>query len=99
MAGRLSGLIAARPRWPYPGSALAMKVLYVNHTAQISGAEHALLALLAGLPDEISPAVACPEGPLAAAVREVGVPVFPVSGTSASLRFHPLYTPLALADM
>src|SRR5215218_391013 len=76
-----------------------MKVLYVNHTAQVSGAERALLDLLAGLPGDISPAVACPDGPLTAAVGASGVPVLPVSGTDASLRLHPFYTPRAVADI
>src|SRR6266511_1311662 len=76
-----------------------MKVLYLNHTSQVSGAEHALLALLARLPDGISPALTCPEGPLADAASELGVPTFSVSGTDASLRFHPVYTPRAVVDM
>jgi glycosyltransferase involved in cell wall biosynthesis len=76
-----------------------MKVLYLNHTSQISGAEHALLALLKRLPDDIEPAVACAEGPLAREVRELGIPVMPVGGTSGSLRLHPVYTPRAVADV
>ena len=76
-----------------------MKVLYLNHTSQISGAEHALLALLKRLPDDIDPAVACSEGPLAQEVRELGIPVMPVGGTSGSLKLHPVYTPRAMADV
>jgi len=76
-----------------------MKVLYLNHTAQISGAEHALLALLKRLPDDIDPAVACAEGPLAHEVRELGIPVMPVGGTSGSLKLHPVYTPRAMSDV
>ena len=30
-----------------------MKVLYVNHTGMLGGAEHSLLTLLEGLPDDI----------------------------------------------
>ena len=76
-----------------------MKVLYLSHTAQVSGAERALLTLLQRLPGAISPAVACPEGPLAAAVREMGIPVFTVSATEASLKLHPVFTPQAAAQM
>jgi glycosyltransferase involved in cell wall biosynthesis len=76
-----------------------MKVLYVSHTSRVSGAEHALLTLLRRLPERVSPAVACPDGPLADAVRELGVPVLPFSGTEASLRLHPVYTPQAAAHM
>jgi glycosyltransferase involved in cell wall biosynthesis len=76
-----------------------MKVLYLNHTSQISGAEHALLALLRRLPTDIDPAVACAPGPLADEVRELGIPVMTVGGTSGSLKLHPVYTPRAVADV
>ncbi len=76
-----------------------MKVLYLNHTSQISGAEHALLALLKRLPPDIDPVVACAQGPLAEEVRELGIPVMPVGGTSGSLKLHPVYTPRAVADV
>jgi L-malate glycosyltransferase len=76
-----------------------VKVLYLSHTAQVSGAERALLTLLAELPHRVDPVVACPDGPLAAAVAALGVPVVSVAGTDASLRLHPLHTPRALADM
>src|ERR671923_2007983 len=76
-----------------------MRVLYLSHTSQISGAEHALLSLLGRLPEGIAPAVACPQGPLAAAVDDLGIPVFPVSGTQASLKLHPLHTSRGIADM
>jgi glycosyltransferase involved in cell wall biosynthesis len=76
-----------------------MKVLYLNHTSSVSGAEHALLTLLPRLPHAIEPIVACPEGPLADAVTELGIEVAPVSGTSASLRLHPLHTPRAVLEI
>jgi L-malate glycosyltransferase len=76
-----------------------MKVLYLNHTSQISGAEHALLALLKRLPADIDPAVACAQGPLAEKVRELGIPVMTVGGTSGSLKLHPVYTPRAVVDV
>lgn len=76
-----------------------MRVLYVNHTSRVSGGERSLLGLLAALPDEASAAVACPEGELAARLRELGVEVFPIHGTDGSLRLHPTATPRALAEM
>ena len=76
-----------------------MKVLYLSHTAHVSGAEHALLSLLSRLPRDVDPTVACPDGPLAAAVAGLGVPVVIVPGTDASLRLHPLHTPRALLDI
>jgi L-malate glycosyltransferase len=76
-----------------------VKVLYVNHTSEISGGERSLLDLLAGLPDEVSATVACPEGPLAKAVRRLGVPVEPVRGTDGSLKLHPVYTSRGILDL
>jgi glycosyltransferase involved in cell wall biosynthesis len=76
-----------------------MRVLYVNHTAEVSGAERSLLSLLAGLPDTVPPRVAAPRGPLASAVERLGVPTTAIAGTAGSLRLHPLHTPRALAEM
>jgi glycosyltransferase involved in cell wall biosynthesis len=76
-----------------------VRVLYVNHTAEVSGAERSLLGLLAGLPDTVHACAAAPRGPLAAAVEDLGVPVGPIVGTAGSLRLHPLHTPRALAEM
>jgi glycosyltransferase involved in cell wall biosynthesis len=76
-----------------------VKVLYLNHTGEMSGAERSLLTLLEGLPDGVSPIVACPEGPFAGAASSLGVPVEPVAGTNASLRLHPVRTPRAIAEM
>jgi glycosyltransferase involved in cell wall biosynthesis len=76
-----------------------VKVLYVNHTATIGGAERSLLELLAGLPDDVSPALACPDGPLVVAARKIGVPVLPIPSTALSFRLHPLHTPQGLVDL
>lgn len=76
-----------------------MRVLYVNHTAAISGAEHSLLGLLAAPPEGVRPQVATPEGPLATAVRELGLPSTAIAGTDGSLRLHPLHTPRALGEL
>jgi len=76
-----------------------MRVLYVNHTSQISGAERSLLTLLAGLPSEVSATIAAPEGPFAEAVRALGLPVHRLQGTAGSLKLHPWHTPVALAQL
>ena len=76
-----------------------MKVLYVNHTSRISGGERSLLDLLGGLPDAVSPVVACPPGPLADAVRGLGVEWHRLPAIEASLRLHPLHTPAGLAGL
>lgn len=76
-----------------------MKVLYVNHTPTVSGAERSLLDLLGALPEEVSATLAAPVGTLAGLAHERGVPVRPIQGTAGSLRLHPLHTPRALAEM
>lgn len=76
-----------------------MRVLYVNHTATISGGEHSLLGLLAGLGDSVQPRVATPRGPLQVAVTDLGIPTTAITGTAGSLRLHPLHTPRTLAEL
>ena len=76
-----------------------VRVLYVNHTAEISGAERSLLSLLAALPDTVDRRVALPPGRLVAAVEELGIPITTITGTAGSLRPHPLHTPRAVAEL
>jgi L-malate glycosyltransferase len=76
-----------------------VKVLYVNHTSHVSGGERSLLTFLPHLPADVDAAVACPEGRLATMVRELGLPVLPITGTAGSLKLHPRRTPRALAEM
>jgi L-malate glycosyltransferase len=76
-----------------------MRVLYVNHTAEVSGAERSFLSLLAALPDTIDARVAAPRGRLSGAVEGLGIPVTPIAGTAGSLRLHPAHTARALAEM
>lgn len=73
------------------------RVLFVNQTATMSGAEHSLLSLLSGLPAESVAGVACPPGDLSAALAAMGVPVWPLEGTAVSFRLHPRYTTRGLA--
>ena len=76
-----------------------MRVLYVNHTADVSGGERSLLDLLAALPEDVQPLVATPPGRLASAVAELGVPVTSIAATAGSLRLHPLHTPRSVAEL
>jgi hypothetical protein len=76
-----------------------LKVLYVNHTSTVSGVERSLLGLLRYLPAAVEPVVACPTCPLAEEVRALGVEVQWLSGTSASLRLHPLHTSRGVAEI
>lgn len=53
-----------------------MRVLLVNHTSDIGGAEQSLLELVRELPRlGVTPLAAVPEGPLAARLRQAGVEV------------------------
>jgi glycosyltransferase involved in cell wall biosynthesis len=77
-----------------------VRVLYVNHVARVSGAERALLDLLAALPSSVTPLVACPPGDLAHAVHANDLAeVTPIAGTEGSLRLHPIRTPRALGEL
>ena len=76
-----------------------MRVLYVNQTAAVSGAERSLLDIVNGLGDAVDPVVACPPGELAEAVKAIGVRHEPIVGTQASFRFHPLHTSRGLAEI
>lgn len=76
-----------------------MRVLYVNHTAEVSGGEQSLLGLLAALPQSVQPLLACPPGRLQSAAETFCVPVTTITGTAGSLRLHPLNTPRAVAEM
>jgi len=76
-----------------------LRILYVNHTATVSGGERSLLDLLGALPEEVQPTLAAPRGTLAELARGRGVPVREIRGTAGSLRLHPLHTPVALAEM
>ena len=75
-----------------------MRVLYLNHTGQMSGGEHSLIDLLSGLPASVSPVLACPGGDLEDAARKLGVHVVPLRGTKGSLRLHPRHTARAVND-
>jgi glycosyltransferase involved in cell wall biosynthesis len=76
-----------------------MRVLYVNHTGNMSGAELSLLDLLSGLPGDVEAVVACPPGALATAVSTLDLCVLPIRGTDASLRLHPVRTTVGLLHM
>jgi glycosyltransferase involved in cell wall biosynthesis len=76
-----------------------MRVLFVNHTGIVSGAEHSLLTLIDGLPPEVVAGLACSEGQLAEMARERGIEVHLVRGTAGSLRLHPWHTPVAVAEI
>ena len=78
---------------------MGLRILYLNHTSQMSGGERSLLLLLRGLPDETVAVLACPDGPLAHAARADQLPWVPVTGTTGSLKLHPRYTAQAVRDL
>jgi L-malate glycosyltransferase len=69
-----------------------VRVLYVNHTATVGGGERSLLDLLSALPEEVSPALACPDGDLALAASRLGVPTTPIPEAAPSFRLDPVQT-------
>ncbi len=76
-----------------------MKVLYVNHTAEIGGGERSLLSLLGTGPGEVEMHLAAPPGRLSEEAAALGIPVEPIPGTAGSLRLHPVHTPRAMMEM
>lgn len=75
------------------------KVLVLSHTAQISGAEVVTMELLREKPQRFDYVWACPEGPLAEQVTQLGARHVPVTGTAGSMRLHPIHTPIALVEL
>ncbi len=78
---------------------MTVRALVVSHTATLGGAERSLLRFLDAAPAGVTPAVACPDGPLAIALAQRGIPRLALRGTSGSLRLHPLHTAQALAEI
>lgn len=68
-----------------------MKVLFYNHTGQVSGAERMLLMILARLDQRLfDPIVICPEhGPLLKMAMNLGVPVQGVPALEARFTWRP----------
>jgi glycosyltransferase involved in cell wall biosynthesis len=76
-----------------------LRTLYVNHTAEVSGAERSLLGLLGALPATVRAQVATPRGPLQSAVEQLGIETITITGTAGSLRLHPVHTPVAVGQI
>jgi len=76
-----------------------MRVLVASHTARIGGGEHSLLTLLPALAPDVVPVIACPEGPLAEALRARGLEVVRTSGLEGGFALHPVHTPRAVGNL
>jgi glycosyltransferase involved in cell wall biosynthesis len=76
-----------------------MRVLFVNQTAQLGGAERSLLTLLDGLDGQVAAEAAIPTGALSQELADRSVRTHRIPSTNASFRLHPLHTPRAAAEM
>lgn len=76
-----------------------MRVLFVNHTGLVGGAERSLLSLLDSLPADVHARLACPPGPLLERARQRGLRVVPIAESAGSLKLHLVHTPVALGAM
>lgn len=77
-----------------------LRVLVVNQTATVSGAEHSLLTFLAALDQrDVEVVVASPRGPLAERVAELSLGRTEIAGTDASFRLDPRTTPRELVSL
>jgi L-malate glycosyltransferase len=76
-----------------------VRVLYVSHTGQVSGAEEALCDLLRVLPTDVEPLAGSPRGPLWERLEHLGIPVHELPATEGSLRLHPSQTPRAIGAL
>src|SRR4051794_34149858 len=75
------------------------RVLYVNHTSRISGAERTLLDLLRALPPEVTPAVASPEGRLSKEVHSLGIEHLTLRESDLSLKLDVRATSRAMLQL
>jgi L-malate glycosyltransferase len=72
-----------------------LRILFYNHTGHVSGAERVLLMILANLDlKRFEPAVACPEGELAASCGSLGIKHCALE----EFRVRHLWTPLRLIE-
>jgi glycosyltransferase involved in cell wall biosynthesis len=76
-----------------------MRVLYVNHTGLVGGAERSLLGLMDTLPADVEGLLACPPGPLHEHAARRGIRALPIAGSVGSLKLHPVHTPVAIGTM
>ena len=77
-----------------------MRILFANHTGAWSGGEVSLMRVALTLNGDHDVAVACPSaGPLPDALDRAGIARLPLVSVDASLRLHPLQTPLGVAQL
>ena len=74
-----------------------MRILHLNHTGVVSGAELSLLTLVDVLRTRHEVLLAAPPGDLLVRAGGLGVPTIAVRGSDVSWKLHPWPTPRALA--
>ncbi len=98
MSDRTLDLSAPRHAAAAADSARAVRrVLYVSHTARVSGAERSLLDLAGALPPHVEPVIATPQGDLADRARQRGIATISIPAVDAGLRARPLHAARAAA--
>jgi len=76
-----------------------VRVLYVNHTGLVGGAERSLLSLLDSVAPEVETRLACPAGPMHEHATRRGHEPVEIAECAGSLKLHPVHTPIALGAM
>ncbi len=76
-----------------------MRILLVEFTSAISGAERSLLELLVGLREEHELFLACPAGALADRARGLGAEVLAIPASQLTFRLDPRHTPAGITAM
>lgn len=82
-----------------PGSSASsrrpLRILFLEHGAEMGGAQHSLMELMRALSGQHTVALACPEGPLATEIRKLGVEVLVVPPSQLTFR---LGSPVAVLE-
>ena len=78
--------------------ASTVRVLFVNHTSEVSGGERSLLTLLTALGSSVEAHLACPAGDLALWAAGLGIPVVPLRGIGGGPRLG-VASARAVADL
>ncbi len=72
-----------------------LRILFLEHGAEMGGAQHSLLELVRVLGQSNAVAVACPHGPLANELGKLGVEVIPIPPSQLTFRIR---SPLAVLE-
>jgi L-malate glycosyltransferase len=80
-------------------TARRLRILHVDHTGVVGGAEHSLLALIGELHGRHDLLLAAPAGPLLERAERIGIATARLPPSDASWRMHPRRTPRALGAL